>query len=144
MRRGIELLFFGYGNLLRSIDARLAAEGLGRAHHRALHFIARRPDLTVGALLGLLGVTKQSLGRTLGELVTRGLVEMRVGRDDRRQRLLRLTPVGAALEADLFDALRETLAAAYSAAGPAAVGGFWQVLEGLLPASRRDRTPSPE
>ena len=106
-------------NLLRAIDARLAAEQLGRAHHRALHFIARRPDLTVGALLGLLDVTKQSLGRTLGELTARGLVETRTGRDDRRQRLLRLTPAGAALEADLFEALRATLAAAYSSAGPA-------------------------
>ena len=143
VRRGIELLFFGYGNLLRSIDARLAAEGLGRAHHRALHFIARRPDLTVGALLALLGVTKQSLGRTLGELTARGLIETRVGRDDRRQRLLRLTPAGTALEADLFEALRETLAIAYSAAGPAAIGGFWQVLEGLLPPNRRDPTRVP-
>jgi DNA-binding MarR family transcriptional regulator len=144
VRRGIELLFFGYGNLLRAIDDRLVEERLGRAHHRALHFIARRPDLTVGALLALLGVTKQSLGRTLGELATRGLIETRVGRDDRRQRLLRLTAAGATLEAALFEALRETLAAAYSAAGPAAVGGFWQVLEGLLPDAIRDPLRSSE
>lgn len=143
VRRGIELLFFGYGNLLRAIDDRLAVERLGRAHHRALHFIARRPDLTVGALLDLLDVTKQSLGRTLGELSERGLVETRIGRDDRRRRMLRLTPAGAALEADLFEALRATLAAAYSSAGPAAVGGFWQVLEGLLPADRCDPTRLP-
>jgi DNA-binding MarR family transcriptional regulator len=140
VRRGLELLFFGYGGLFRAIDAPLEAAGLGRAHHRALYFIARRPDITVGALIGLLGVTKQSLGRTLNELEARALVETRVGRDDRRQRLLRLTPAGKAIEAELFEALRAALAAAYVEAGPGAVGGFWQVLEGLIPPETRERT----
>jgi len=139
IRRGIELLYFGYTRMTRAIDERLAKEGLGRAHHRALYFIARRPDLTVSTLLGLLSITKQSLGRVLNELVQRGLVEARVGRDDRRQRLLRLTATGAALETELFESLRARVAAAYVEAGPAAVGGFWQVLEGLIPAEERAR-----
>nr|WP_294812566.1 helix-turn-helix domain-containing protein [uncultured Sphingomonas sp.] len=137
IRRGIELLYFGYANLTRSIDAGLAKQGLGRAHHRALYFIARQPDLTVSALLTILGITKQSLGRVLGELADRGMVETRTGERDRRQRLLRLTPAGAALEAELFDALREKMSAAYSSAGQGAVGGFWAVLEGLVPESER-------
>lgn len=137
IRRGIELLYFGYANLTRSIDAGLAKQGLGRAHHRALYFIARQPDLTVSALLAILGITKQSLGRVLGELADRGLVETRTGERDRRQRLLRLTPAGAALEAELFDALREKMSTAYSSAGQGAVGGFWAVLEGLMPESER-------
>ena len=139
LRRGIELLFFGYGSLLRSIDDRLAAEQLGRAHHRALYFVARHPDLSVGALGGLLGVTKQSLGRVLGDLIGRGLIERRTSRDDRRQRLLRLTPEGRALETTLFEALRTTLAAAYVRAGQDAVGGFWAVLEGLVTPDTRAR-----
>jgi DNA-binding MarR family transcriptional regulator len=137
IRRGVELLFFGYGHLLRAIDDRLAADGLGRAHHRALYFIARQPGLTVSTLLGLLGITKQSLGRALNELTTRGLAETQVGRDDRRQRLLKLTPAGAKLEAELFEMLRARLSAAYAEAGPAAVAGFWQVLEGLVPPTDR-------
>ena len=137
IRRGIELLYFGYANLTRSIDAGLAKQGLGRAHHRALYFIARQPDLTVSALLTILGITKQSLGRVLGELADRGMVETRTGERDRRQRLLRLTPTGAALETELFDALREKMSAAYSSAGQGAVGGFWAVLEGLVPESDR-------
>ena len=137
IRRGIELLYFGYANLTRSIDAGLAKQGLGRAHHRALYFIARQPDLTVSALLSILGITKQSLGRVLGELAERGMVETRTGERDRRQRLLRLTPAGAALEAELFEALREKMSAAYSSAGQGAVGGFWAVLEGLVPESDR-------
>ena len=87
LRRGLELLYFGHSHLTRSIDRGLAAEGLGRAHHRALYFIARKPDLTVSALLALLAITKQSLGRVLTELTQRGLVEIRPGERDRRQRL---------------------------------------------------------
>lgn len=139
LRKGMELLYFGYSHLTRAIDEGLAKQGLGRAHHRTLYFIARQPGLTVSQLLALLGITKQSLGRVLGELMERGLVEMRPGDRDRRQRLLRLTAEGAALEATLFDALRERLSAAYQSAGQGAVGGFWAVLEGLIPAAERDR-----
>ena len=39
--------------------------GLGRAHHRALHFIGRNPGITVSDLLGILRITKQSLARVL-------------------------------------------------------------------------------
>jgi DNA-binding MarR family transcriptional regulator len=139
IRRGVELLYFGYGHLTRSIDAGLAAQGLGRAHHRTLYFIARKPGLTVSELLGFLAITKQSLGRVLGELADRGLVETRSGERDRRQRLLRLTPAGAKLEAELFEALREKMSGAYSSAGQGAVGGFWAVLEGLVPEPERAR-----
>ncbi len=137
IRRGVELLYFGYSHLTRSIDERLAAQGLGRAHHRALYFIARKPDLTVSELLSLLAITKQSLGRVLTELVERDLIETRVGERDRRQRLLRLTPAGERLESELFEALRERMSAAYTSAGQGAVGGFWAVLEGLVPDDDR-------
>lgn len=142
IRRGIELLHFGYGALMRAMDDRLDAAGLGRAHQRALYFIARWPDVTVGELLGLLGITKQSLGRVLTELTDRGLVETRPGQRDRRQRLLRLTAAGSALEAELFALLAQGMATAYSAAGQEAVGGFWAVLEGLSPAADRRLTRS--
>ncbi|MEH3107219.1 MAG: MarR family transcriptional regulator [Sphingomonas fennica] len=139
IRRGVELLYFGYSHLYRGIDEGLARMGLGRAHHRALYFVARRPDMMVSELLRLLGITKQSLGRVLNELTARGLIETRTGREDRRQRLLRLTETGARFEAELFEALRERLSAAYAEAGHGAVGGFWAVLEGLIPADERPR-----
>ena len=139
IRRGVELLYFGYSHLTRSVDRRLSAQGLGRAHHRALYFVARDPGITVGELLKLLGITKQSLGRVLGDLAERDLIETRAGEEDRRQRLLRLTETGAALEAELFQALRERLSAAYAEAGQASVAGFWTVLEGLIPPEERQR-----
>jgi DNA-binding MarR family transcriptional regulator len=135
----MELLYFGHSYLTRVIDRGLAAQGLGRAHHRTLYFIARSPDMTVSQLLALLAITKQSLGRVLTELTDRGFVEVRQGEEDRRQRLLRLTDQGRALENELFDALRERLSAAYASAGQAAVGGFWAVLEGLIPPEERAR-----
>ena len=137
IRRGIELLYFGYSNMLRSIDAELGNQGLGRAHHRALYFIARQPGLMVSELLALLAITKQSLGRVLNELIERGLVETRQGREDRRQKLLYLTDSGTRMEQALFDSLRGKMASAYVQAGQGSVSGFWHVLEGLIPEEDR-------
>ena len=135
----MELLYFGYSHLTRSIDRRLGEQGLGRAHHRALYFVARDPGITVGELLKLLGITKQSRGRGLGGLGARGRIGTRAGEQDRRQRRLRLTPAGVELEAELFQALRERLSAAYAEAGQSSVAGFWTVLEGLIPSEERQR-----
>ena len=133
LRRGMELLYFGYSHYTRTLDRDLAKQGLGRAHHRALYFVSRRPGLTVSELLSLLAITKQSLGRVLNELAERGLVETRPGDRDRRQRLLTLTAAGKTLENDLFEAGRERMSRAYAQAGQSAVSGFWAVLEGLIP-----------
>ena len=137
IRRGVELLYFGYLNMIKGADGLLAGHGLGRAHHRALYFIARRPGLPVSALLRLLNITKQSLSRVLGELQESGLVEQQVGDRDRRQRLLRLTADGAGLERALFEKLRGPVADAYAQAGQQAVAGFWAVLQGLIPPADR-------
>jgi DNA-binding MarR family transcriptional regulator len=137
IRRGVELLYFGYINMIKGADSLLAEEGFGRAHHRALYFIARRPGMPVSDLLRLLNITKQSLSRVLGELQAKELVSQQVGTRDRRQRLLRLTESGAKLEAALFERLRAPVAEAYAQAGQQAVTGFWAVLTGLVPLDDR-------
>lgn len=137
IRRGIELLYFGYSNMVRGADRLLAETGLGRAHHRALYFIARRPAMPVGDLLTLLNITKQSLSRVLADLQRADHVTQSIGARDRRQRLLMLTDRGAQLEAALFEELRTGMAATYAHAGQAAVTGFWAVLTGLIPAADR-------
>jgi DNA-binding MarR family transcriptional regulator len=137
VRRGIELLYFGYSHMIRGADSILDGHGLGRAHHRALYFIARRPGLPVSELLRLLAITKQSLSRVLADLVRNGLVQQDVGTHDRRQRLLRLTDAGRSLEAELFEALRVQVTEAYGRAGQNAVTGFWAVLMGLIPIEDR-------
>jgi DNA-binding MarR family transcriptional regulator len=124
-------LFFAFRDLNAAPDAILHELGFGRAHHRALHWIGRLPDLKVGELLLILGITKQSLARVLGPLIRQGYVEQGKGKLDRRQRLLTLTEKGATLERRLFECTRERLAAAYREAGGQAVDGFRKVLRGM-------------
>jgi len=139
VRRGIEYLFFGHGALWRTIDARLAENELGRAHYRALYFIARAPGITISDLLALLGITKQSLGRVVKELEGRDYLTTRPGNRDRRQKELRLTPGGRAVEAAIFAQLRDAMSRAYTHAGQQAVTGFWHVTEALMTPRERTR-----
>lgn len=137
LRQGIELMFFAYRAFTSDPDRILEEYGYGRAHHRALHFINRKPGLTVNDLLHILGVTKQSLNRVLRQLVEDGLVASRIGKLDRRQRNLSLTEQGRALEAKLSEAQRIRMRRAYSNAGPEAVQGFRQVLEEMIEPETR-------
>ena len=91
LRQGIEAMFFAYQGFTADPDRILATMAYGRAHHRAVHFIARSPGTTVNNLLATLGVTKQSLNRVLRTLIEDGLVESRVGTTDKRERHLYLT-----------------------------------------------------
>ncbi|HLH13022.1 MAG TPA: MarR family transcriptional regulator [Methylovirgula sp.] len=93
----IELLFFAYRDFVREADRLLETYAFGRAHHRVLHFVARRPGLTIAELLDILKITKQSLNRVLKELRDKGYVEVRAGAVDRRQRQLFPTKAGVAL-----------------------------------------------
>ncbi len=132
LRKGIEAMFFAYRGFTADPDRILADQDYGRAHHRAIHFINRSPGTTVNNLLAILGVTKQSLNRVLRSLMQDGLVESRIGREDKRERHLFLTEAGAVLERSLSDAQRDRMRMAYRKAGPVAVAGFRQVLEAMM------------
>lgn len=141
LRKGIEAMYFAYRGFTADPDRILEKYAYGRAHHRALHFINRMPGTTVSGLMDVLGVTKQSLNRVLRTLIDDGLVESRVGREDRRERHLYLSDSGTVLEAELSDAQRERMRAAYRNAGPEAVAGFRTVLEAMIePELRRHFT----
>lgn len=99
----IELLFFAYRDFITDPDNILEKLEFGRAHHRVLHFVDRKPGLTVAELLDLLGITKQSLARVLKQLVAGDYIEQRAGPQDRRQRELYLTDSGN----ELINQLRE-------------------------------------
>lgn len=139
LRQGIEAMFFAYRGFTADPDRILDGISYGRAHHRALHFIARAPGTTVNNLLAILGVTKQSLNRVLRTLVEDGLVESKVGRADKRERHLFLTDEGATLERKLSDAQRARMRRAFRAVGPEAVSGFRQVLEAMMDSDQRRR-----
>ena len=98
----VELMFFAYRDFVADPDHMLEGLGFGRAHHRVLHFVGRNPGITVAGLLDILQITKQSLARVLKELIDKGYIVQREGEEDRRQRLLDLTPAGEGLRKKLM------------------------------------------
>ena len=137
LRQGIELLFFAYRDFTSDPDSLLVEYGFGRAHHRVIHFVGRKPGLSVAELLSILRITKQSLSRVLKQLVESGFILQEPGRRDRRQRLLHLTETGAELERRLSLPQRERMARAFREAGPGAVAGYRKVLLGLIDEKQR-------
>jgi DNA-binding MarR family transcriptional regulator len=137
MRLAQDLLFFAYRDFTNVADKVLEELVLGRAHHRALHFIGRNPGITVSGLLAILRITKQSLARVLNALIDQGYVGQAPGFEDRRLRLLTLTEQGQTLERRLFDAQRERIGQAYRAAGPQAVQGFQSVMRTMMDKGAR-------
>jgi DNA-binding MarR family transcriptional regulator len=137
-RQGIELLYFAYRDFTAEPDEILARYDFGRAHHRVIHFVGRHPQMTVGELLGILRITKQSLNRVLGQLIRQDFIIQRPGPRDRRQRLLDLTLKGRELERQLSEPQRARVANAYRQAGARAVEGFRRVLLGII-AEEDDR-----
>lgn len=97
----IELFFFAYRDFVADADHLLEGYGLGRAHHRVLHFVNRRPGLAIAELLGILKITKQSLGRVLKDLLRQDYIEVVPGANDRRQRHLHPTERGKSLAVEV-------------------------------------------
>jgi DNA-binding MarR family transcriptional regulator len=131
LKQGLDLLFVAARDISAQGASPLANARLGRAHARALHFIARNPGLSVAELLAFLKVTKQSLNRVLNDLLKDGFVERKTGMQDRRTRRLQLTAAGSALADAIWEVQRPLLASAFKAAGQDAVNGFRKVLLGL-------------
>jgi DNA-binding MarR family transcriptional regulator len=142
MRQAIELLYFAYRGFTAEPDAILSEMGMGRAHHRVVYFVGRNPGVTVSALLGILRITKQSLARVLLHLVNEGYVSQTPGPVDRRQRLLRLTEKGEALERQLTARQSRLIANAFAKAGPVGAVAFRAILEGLVADADRRLLPA--
>ncbi|MCP9320017.1 MarR family transcriptional regulator [Acetobacter persici] len=137
LRLAQTMMFLAGRDMAAALEPILTEEKLGSAHYRVLQVLAFSPGIPVSRLQDTLGVTKQSLGRTLGELQDRGYLDSATGLRDRRQRLLRLSKEGQAVEARLFAVVRQRLSAAYREAGGAAVEGFRRVMHGMLSESSR-------
>jgi DNA-binding MarR family transcriptional regulator len=134
----IELLFFAYRDFVGDPDEVLSKLGFGRAHHRVLHFVNRNPGMKVADLLDILRITKQSLGRVLKQLVDEGHVVQKEGADDRRQRLLYVTPKGETLALKLALLQTERIARAFSELGPNAHEAARRFLAAMIDVDHRD------
>lgn len=143
IRRAMSLLFFAYRDFVSDPDQVLATideggSGMGRAHHRVIHFVHNTPGITVAQLLDILQITKQSLSRVLRKLVNDGFVRQQIGAKDARQRLLYLTEKGEQLERALSSPQMARLRAAFEGAGEEATRSFLQMLEHII--NENDRT----
>jgi DNA-binding MarR family transcriptional regulator len=134
----IELLFFAYRDFVSDPDDVLAKLGFGRAHHRVLHFVNRNPGMKVADLLDILRITKQSLGRVLKQLIDQGYVVQKAGANDRRQRLLYVTPKGEALAMKLAGLQTARIARVLDALAPGTREAARQFLAGMIDADSRD------
>jgi DNA-binding MarR family transcriptional regulator len=135
----IELLFFAYRDFVGDPDEVLAKLAFGRAHHRVLHFVNRNPGMKVAELLDVLKITKQSLGRVLKQLIDDGYVVQREGENDRRQRLLYVTPAGEALAMQLASLQTNRIAAVLAELGPGGREAARSFLAGMINGGDRDQ-----
>lgn len=135
----IELFFFAYRDFVGDPDRILADYGFGRAHHRVLHFVQRRPGLTIAELLDILQITKQSLNRVLKELVETGFVESRTGTQDKRQRNLHATTAGRELAVRLAQLQARRINSALTLVGPEASEVIARYLAAMIDPSERPK-----
>jgi DNA-binding MarR family transcriptional regulator len=134
----VELLFFAYRDFVSDPDEVLARFGFGRAHHRVLHFVNRNPGMKVAELLDILKITKQSLGRVLKQLIDQGYVVQKEGANDRRQRLLYVTPKGEGLAMKLVGLQTDRIARALAELGPDAHEAACRFLVAMIDVDQHD------
>jgi DNA-binding MarR family transcriptional regulator len=134
----IELLFFAYRDFVGDPDEVLSKLAFGRAHHRVLHFVNRNPGMKVADLLEILNITKQSLGRVLKQLIDQGYVVQKEGAQDRRQRLLFVTPKGEALALKLAGLQTQRITRAFAELGPNAHEAARRFLTAMIDTDNRE------
>jgi len=139
----IELLFFAYRDFVGDADRLLEAYGFGRAHHRVLYFVTRRPGLTIAELLEILRITKQSLNRVLRELVDKNFIETRAGALDRRRRQLYATPEGERLALRLAQVQTTRFARALESLGETGPRSAKAFLNAMIDPDDRAAPPPP-
>jgi DNA-binding MarR family transcriptional regulator len=104
-----------------------------------LHFVHRNPGLKVAALLEVLRITKQSLGRVLKQLIDEGYIVQQTGANDRRQRLLFATPKGEALVLRLVGLQSTRIRRAMRDIDPAGRELVKKFLRGMIDPQDRDK-----
>lgn len=129
--KSTELLYFAYRDYISWPDDLLQTYGFGRAHHRILYFVSRRPGMTVAELLKLLNITKQSLSRVISSLIDKKYITQQIGENDRRQRLLFISDKGKYLLDEVSVSQKTSILKASQQVGPEAVEGFWKMLSAL-------------
>ncbi|MCC7200221.1 MAG: MarR family transcriptional regulator [Gammaproteobacteria bacterium] len=93
-------LFQMHGEVIRTGDVMAASFGLTGARWHVLRAAARQP-MTVSQAARRLGLKRQSVQRTVDQLVAEGMAELRQNRDHQRAPLVVLSAKGEAVLAKL-------------------------------------------
>ena len=125
----LELMYYGWRGMTLMADQYLATIGLSRPHHRILYVVARQPDISIGELIEVLGISKQALNRPLSLLLQRDLLTSRRSAEQHRSKLLRLTPEGQRVEARASEYERKVLRAAFDHVGKSGTAAWMTVME---------------
>lgn len=124
----LELMYYGWRGMTLMADQYLATLGLSRPHHRILYVVARQPDISIGALIEVLGISKQALNRPLSLLLERDLLTSRRSAEQHRSKLLRLTEAGKRVEKRASDHERKVLREAFDRVGPSGAAAWTAVM----------------
>jgi DNA-binding MarR family transcriptional regulator len=127
----LELMYYGWRGMTLMADQYLATLGLSRPHHRILYVVARQPDISIGALIEVLGISKQALNRPLSLLLQRDLLTSRRAVVQHRSKLLRLTEAGKRIEQRASEHERKVLRAAFDRVGPSSAAA-WTAVMGVI------------
>lgn len=131
IRGGMDLLMFAHKSHLAFTDDALATRRLGRAHHRILYMVSRRPGEAGTTLIDALGITKQSLYRVLHELTdqVRSRHELASATGERGSCF---RPTRALSSRTSYSSSSTPTWRAYAAAGETAVNGYWSLMQHLM------------
>jgi DNA-binding MarR family transcriptional regulator len=127
----LELMYYGWRGMTLAADEYLATLGLSRAHHRILYVVARQPDISIGALIEILGISKQALSRPLSQLLQHELLTARRSPEQHRSKLLRLTEEGRRVEQRASGHERKVMREAFDRAGKPGAAAWMAVMEAI-------------
>ena len=124
----LELMYYGWRGMTLTADEYLATLGLSRPHHRILYVVARQPDISIGALIEVLGISKQAASRPLSLLLEQKLLISKRSPEQHRSKLLRLTPEGQRVEQRASGCERKVLRAAFDHVGESGAAAWMAVM----------------
>jgi DNA-binding MarR family transcriptional regulator len=124
-------MYYGWRGMTLEADEYLAKQGLSRPHHRILYVVARRPDIAIGSLIEILGISKQALNRPLNLLLERKLLTSKRAPEQHRSKAAAPDGGRRRIEQKASDHERKVLREAFDRAG-ASGAAAWMAVMGAI------------
>ncbi len=128
----IQLLFYAYRETFSDPKKILSENSFGPAHLRALNLIERNPGTSLGELMFLLKVTKQSLNRVLRDLIETKMIKQIKDKEDSRKKNLFLDIKGQIFFNKIYETQKKRIFNALKNSEPDSVVKFKEVLNKII------------